>query len=501
MKAILIARVSTEEQKEAGNSLPAQISRLEQYCRNKGFPILRTCSFDESAYTNSRSEFDSIIDYALNQKEKVVICCDKVDRLSRNTFDKRISTLYEKALRDQLELHFISDGQIINSNISAVEKFQFGISLGLAKYYSDAISDNVKRAIEQKLRKGEWPAKAPYGYKNISLGSDKTTIVVDEFASQVVRKAFELYATGAFSFSTLCKKINADYGLAWSTSNVDKMFNYTFYYGIMTVNGKSYPHNYPPIITQALFQEVQDVRKRNGKNLQRYKGKEDILYRGLIRCGDCGLAITHERQKGHVYYHCTQAKGKHGATWFREETITETLSQLFARLQMPKNILQDTMDVLTETHKNKVEFHKQENEKLLKEQSTLAVMMDNLYMDKLKGSITDAYYDKFFTSLKEKATDVAIRLEQLQEAETNYYITAQMLLKLADRAYDIFMSSEVGQKRLLLKTVLSNLKISGENVHWELVSPFDLIADSFDCIQWHPQGDLNPCFRRERAMS
>ncbi len=223
MKAILIARVSTEEQKEAGNSLPAQISRLEQYCRNKGFPILRTCSFDESAYTNSRSEFDSIIDYALNQKEKVVICCDKVDRLSRNTFDKRISTLYEKALHDQLELHFISDGQIINSNISAVEKFQFGISLGLAKYYSDAISDNVKRAIEQKLRKGEWPAKAPYGYKNISLGGDKTTIVVDEFASQVVRKAFELYAMGAFSFSTLCKKINTDYGVAWATSNVDKI--------------------------------------------------------------------------------------------------------------------------------------------------------------------------------------------------------------------------------------------------------------------------------------
>jgi len=34
MKAILIARVSTQEQQEAGNSLPAQISRLEQYCQS-----------------------------------------------------------------------------------------------------------------------------------------------------------------------------------------------------------------------------------------------------------------------------------------------------------------------------------------------------------------------------------------------------------------------------------------------------------------------------------
>ncbi|MDR3646629.1 MAG: recombinase family protein [Candidatus Babeliales bacterium] len=167
MKAILIARVSTEEQKEAGNSLPAQIVRLEKYCQNKGFEILKVCSFDESAYTNNREEFDQIIDFVISQKEKIAVCCDKVDRISRNIFDTRVSTLYEKALNDEIELHFVSDGQIINSRISAVEKFQFSISLGLAKYYSDAISDNVKRAQEQKLRKGEWLAKAPYGYKNV----------------------------------------------------------------------------------------------------------------------------------------------------------------------------------------------------------------------------------------------------------------------------------------------------------------------------------------------
>jgi len=152
MKAILIARVSTEEQREAGNSLPAQVIRIEKYCQNKGFKIIKTCSFDESAYKSQRDEFDRIIDFILEQKEKVVVCCDEVDRLSRNVFDKRISLLYEKALNDEIELHFISDGQVVNKHISAVEKFQFSISLGLAKYYSDAISDNIKRALEQKLR-------------------------------------------------------------------------------------------------------------------------------------------------------------------------------------------------------------------------------------------------------------------------------------------------------------------------------------------------------------
>ncbi len=70
---------------------------------------------------------------------------------------------------------------MINSKISAAEKFQFNISLGLAKYYSDAISDNVKRATEQKLRKGEWPGKAPYGYKNVVTANNQTDILVDEY--------------------------------------------------------------------------------------------------------------------------------------------------------------------------------------------------------------------------------------------------------------------------------------------------------------------------------
>jgi len=41
MEAIITARVSTEEQKEAGNSLPAQITRLEGYCQKKDTKLLR----------------------------------------------------------------------------------------------------------------------------------------------------------------------------------------------------------------------------------------------------------------------------------------------------------------------------------------------------------------------------------------------------------------------------------------------------------------------------
>jgi DNA invertase Pin-like site-specific DNA recombinase len=415
MKAILIARVSTEEQREAGNSLPAQVARLEKYCHSKGFEIIQICSFDESAYSTERTEFDRIIDLILNQQEKIAVCCDKVDRLSRNVFDKRISVLYEKALSDEIELHFVSDGQIINSRISAVEKFQFSISLGLAKYYSDAISDNVKRAIEQKLRKGEWLSKAPYGYKNITRPDNTADIIVDEYESQIIKKTFELYATSAYSLELLCKKLKDEHGINWPKGSLGKILDNPFYYGVMVVKGKEYPHRYPPIISQALFNQVQEIKESFNKKPFKYAGLP-YIYRGLIRCGDCGLAITPEKHKGFVYYHCTQYKGKHNATWFREEAITEQLGKIFKNLQMPKDILDQILDTLNTLHKDKIEFHNKEFDKLTNEHKTLTKMMDNLYLDKLKGRITDSEYDRFYQKFRDESTDINIRLEQLQEA-------------------------------------------------------------------------------------
>lgn len=49
------------------------------------------------------------------------------------------------------------------------------------------------------------------------------------------------------------------------------------------------------------------------------------------------------------------------------------------------------------------------------------------------------------------------RLALFQEAEDNYYITAKYILDLASRAYDLFVSSEVEERRQLIKLILQNL--------------------------------------------
>ena len=58
MKAVILARVSTEEQKDAGNSLPAQITRMERYCVSSGFDIVENFSlesFSEQFQTSNKA--------------------------------------------------------------------------------------------------------------------------------------------------------------------------------------------------------------------------------------------------------------------------------------------------------------------------------------------------------------------------------------------------------------------------------------------------------------
>ena len=113
-------------------------------------------------------------------------------------------------------------------------------------------------------------------------------------------------------------------------------------------------------------------------------------------------------------------------------------------------------------------------------------MMDNLYLDKLKGRITDSEYDRFYQSFREQLTDISIRLEQLQDAEDNYYVTTKCLLELAREAHDLFVSSEVEEKRQLIKFVLSNLTLNGENIEYIAQTPFDLILKCSDDQVWRP---------------
>ncbi len=138
------------------------------------------------------------------------------------------------------------------------------IAFGQSKYYIDNLSENIKRGHRQKLKQGLWPQMVPLGYLN---NKETKQIYVDKEKAPLIKKAFELYATGKYTLKELRKIVN-NLGLRGrknkplSTSNYQYLLQNPFYYGLMRYNGEFYEGKHEPIITKKLFDECQEVMKR-----------------------------------------------------------------------------------------------------------------------------------------------------------------------------------------------------------------------------------------------
>jgi len=75
-----------------------------------------------------------------------------------------------------------------------------------------------------------------------------------------------------------------------------------------------------------------------------------------------------------------------------------------------------------------------------------------------------------------KEREITKKIGKLNFANKEYYLTSEYLLKLASNAGKLFKSSEVHEKRLLLKMALQNLELKGKKVRYNWIKPFDKIA-------------------------
>jgi site-specific DNA recombinase len=94
--------------------------------------------------------------------------------------------------------------------------------------------------------------------------------------------------------------------------------------------------------------------------------------------------------------------------------------------------------------------------------------------------ITQDEYDRKARELKERQTEIALRIEQHQQGEGDYRTTLESLISLASRAAEIFDRSKIEQKRELVAFVFSNLRLRGKKLEFSLRSPFDLMANRAD---------------------
>ncbi|MBI3816812.1 recombinase family protein [Candidatus Peregrinibacteria bacterium] len=203
MKYVLYARKSSESEERQALSIEAQIAELREFAAKERLEIVASFEEAKTAKEPGRTVFGEMLDTLVREEAEGILAWHP-DRLARNSVDGgRIIHMLDTAKLKDLKF------PTMTFENTPQGKFMLSIAFSQSKYYVDNLSENVKRGIRQKLRRGEWPTLAPVGYIN----NPKTrNIQHDSEKAPLVRKAFELYATGDHTLYSLRQAL-ADMGL------------------------------------------------------------------------------------------------------------------------------------------------------------------------------------------------------------------------------------------------------------------------------------------------
>jgi DNA invertase Pin-like site-specific DNA recombinase len=487
MKAYLLARVSTDDQKDA---LPAQSYRLTEYAKRRGYDY-RLIELRESAYKGNRDTFRKVVEEINSNREPVIVVFDKIDRYTRDSSSNEVRILQTLYRSGKIELHFPSDNLFIHKDSPATDLLRLGMGIVVAQYYSDAISDNVKRRFEQKLRDGEWIGMAPIGYKNSVNEKGKKWIEIDSYRAEAVREAFKLYASGTSSLREISKKWKSDFGINANSSKIDIVLKNPFYYGEMRVKGQLYSHKYDTIISHDLFKDAEAVR--NGYKVKKHLwGGLSYAYRGLISCAECGCRITFEKKKKkYIYGHCTQYKGKHNAQYISEDKITSQLVEIFKLVQIPNKDFGEVSEALRASHDDKKRMRDSSLAAIEAEIEKYQTRMEKIYEDYLDEKIPEDLYKRKFEEFRESQKAAQNKRINIEQIEDDYYGTVSHLLRLSKNAVKLFEAGDHEQKRTVISIVLSNLELDGDLLRYKYKKPFDTMAFCSKNSNWLGRLDSN----------
>lgn len=483
MKAVLFCRVSSKEQEESGYSLPAQEKILKEYANSENFSIIKTFSISESANGKLRRKtFDEMLDYTVKNKIKIIIC-EKTDRLTR-------THKYAVCINDWMEadalrqVHLVKENFILHKNSKSHEKFIWNIKVSVAQYYIDNLSEEVSKGTKEKAEQGWYPGNHKMGYVAKGEKGHKEWFADDSDKSEVpfIKKAFDLYKDGSYSIKQLTK-IMADEGWKMKDgktiikSTLHKILSDCFYCGEFDWNDRHYPNGkHEPIISKELFYAVRD--KLKSKTTPRYR-KHFSLFKGLMRCQECGGTISWEVQKSHWYGHCNHFKKCSQKKYARQEIVEEQLLSHFDKILIKNDrIVEWIKKALRENHSAEIDNNKKITANLNRQFSDVQRKLNTIYDDKLDNLITIEEYKKRFSELTDRKEEILREMQSNSNAQTKYFELGINVFDLAQRARDIYIKRDIIEdKRLLLNLIFSNITLNEGKLSVKYSRAFEILAE------------------------
>lgn len=471
-------RVSTAKQGAQGVSLVEQKAAIERYAARSSLGICEWFEERETAAKRGRPVFTRML-AQLRKGTAHGVVIHKIDRSARNLKDwADLGDLIDAGV----EVHFAADALDLNSRGG---RLSADIQAVVAADYIRNLREETKKGFYGRLKQGLYPLPAPLGYLDCGGGKPKA---LDPKTAPLVRQAFELYASGAYSLRSLLTELNR-LGLrnqkngVLSVNGVASLLSNPFYCGLIRLrkSGDLFRGAHQPVISVALFERVQRVLK--GK-LARRTQRHVWPFRRMIRCGLCGLSLIGERQKGTVYYRC-HTKGC-PTTTVRDDVVDAKLRNLYVHMQLAPEEAREARSYLEARLQNADEDREALRAGLRLQLADVKARMERLTDALLDGLLDCAAFEERRATLVLDAARIEERLRGDVEEDS---AGAERFLELAESVSSSYDSADTEEKRRIVEITTSNFSLSRNELTIAPSEPFLTLANRMVVTTGGPNRD------------
>jgi site-specific DNA recombinase len=312
-----LGQVETDFDPE-GISLPAQRKAITARAKELGAVIINefTDPGKSGKSIEHRDAFRKMINYLKASPNVRYVIVYALSRFARNRYDDAIMMM----TLEKLGVTLISATEK-NLDESPAGRAMHGIIAVFNEYQVLVSGEDIKYKMGQKAKNGGTLGVAKIGYQNVRInyeGREVRAIDVDPQRAPFIKTAFELYATGNYTFrelrdaltdAGLRTKGNRRYGPGpISLHSLGAMLRDRYYLGYITYDGIEYPGRHEPLIDPELFDKVQKVLyvERNAGTRERV---HDHYLKGAIWCARCRRRLilrpsTSKTGQRYFYYIC-----------------------------------------------------------------------------------------------------------------------------------------------------------------------------------------------------
>lgn len=439
-RAVIMSRVSTEDQAERGYSLDVQDEHLLRFCeRYEINVVLHLREEGASAKTFDRPEFNRFL--ALTKEVKSLadyFLIVKWDRFSRNM--EQALAMISRLAKQGIEVNSTDqwiDYEDPNHTIS------LAIHLATPQVENDNRSNKVFIGMRRAQQEGNWVSKPPKGYKRIYHEKRRSEMILDEDAP-LIREAFERISEGVFEVESVRREMEKK-GFACSRSHFYSILRNVVYIGKITVPAHKdeveelVDANHEALVSEDVFWRVQNVLQ--GKVIRKVTHYEDenFVLRGFLLCRDCGNFLTASYSKSagklrYPYYHCrTPCKWR-----FRADFVNQIFIEFISSFVFPEEVtalyfevMRDIFSELGTDKKHRLKAIEKQLEELEPKLLNVELKYAEGEIEKDSFSRVKAQYQKEIFNLKSQKTEI----KSMRDDYTHYLEYGISLLSHLDQYY------------------------------------------------------------------